>query len=62
MQQEFFDQQKNIESQALDLLKNGKRKEAIQILTDFTNDCGNRAVDKAWETGDMIWTKYDGWW
>ena len=62
MQQEFFDKQKDIEKQALELLKSGDRKGAIQILTDFTNDCGNRAVDKAWKTGDMIWTKFDGWW
>ncbi len=62
IQKEYLDNQSNIESQALDLIKNGQRDQAIELLTRYTNDCANRAVDKAWEIGDMIWTKYDGAW
>jgi len=28
-------------------------------LTGYTNKWGTRVVDKAWELGDFMWTKYD---
>lgn len=62
LQNQFFTQQPEIEKQALELLQNGKRNEAIQLLTQYSNRCGNFAVDKAWETGDFIWTTFDGLW
>lgn len=62
LQNQFFTQQPKIEKQALKLLQNGKRNEAIQLLTQYSNRCGNFAVDKAWETGDFIWTTFDGLW
>ena len=62
LQNQFFTQQPKIEKQALELLQNGKRNEAIQLLTQYSNRCGNFAVDKAWETGDFIWTTFDGLW
>lgn len=62
LQNQFFTQQPKIEKQALELLQNGKRNEVIQLLTQYSNRCGNFAVDKAWETGDFIWTTFDGLW
>ncbi|MEG1556179.1 MAG: C69 family dipeptidase [Bacteroidales bacterium] len=62
MQKEFFNNQKTIEEKALQLIKKGNREGAIQYLTQYSNDCGNRAVDKAWKTGDLIWTIFDGTW
>lgn len=61
MQQEFFDNQAQTESQALELLKTNPQK-AKQFLTDYTGKQCNRAVDKAWETGDYIWSHFDGAW
>jgi hypothetical protein len=43
-------------------MQESKRAEAIKLLTEFSNQCGNTAVDKAWETGDLIWTTFDGKW
>lgn len=62
LQNQFFAQQPEIEKQALELIQNGKRDEAIQLLTQYSNRSGNFAVDKAWETGDFIWTTFDGLW
>jgi dipeptidase len=56
MQQEMFDRQEKIEKEAL-LFKNDKKRKAF--LTDYTNEWGNKVVDKAWELGDFLWTKYD---
>jgi hypothetical protein len=44
------------------LLKNEGRAAAINYLTRYTNDCGIEVVEKAWLTGDLIWTTFDGRW
>lgn len=62
MENEFLENQQLIENNALELLKQGKRKEAIDFLTKYSNDAGNNAVEKAWETGDYIWTVFDNAW
>ena len=62
MQKEFFDQQSTIEDQAHQLLKQGKREEAVRLLTQYCNDAGNKALEAAWETGDLLWTIFDGQW
>jgi hypothetical protein len=62
MQADFIKQRTAIEAQALQLMQESKRAEAIKLLTEFSNQCGNTAVDKAWETGDLIWTTFDGKW
>jgi dipeptidase len=62
METEFLTNQKSVENQTLQLLNEGKREDAIQFLTKYSIDCGNRAVSKAWETGDLIWTTFDGRW
>ncbi len=56
MQKEMFDEQKNIEKKAMNL-KN--KKDRIEFLTKYTNKIGKKVVNKAWELGDFIWTKYD---
>jgi dipeptidase len=62
MQAVFFERQDKIEAEALSLLKQDKRAEAIDFLTKYSSDCGNTAVETAWKTGDCIWTMFDGLW
>lgn len=62
LEKQFIEEHHTIETKALSLLKDGKRSEAIQLLTNFTNQCGNTAVEEAWKLGDMIWTNFDGMW
>lgn len=62
MEKEFLDNQQNVENQAVELLKQGKCQEAVEFLTKYSNDAGNIAVEKAWETGDYIWTVFDNAW
>ena len=62
LQKQFIDEHYTIETQATELLKEGKRQEAIQTLTNFSNSCGNTAVNEAWKLGDYIWTTFDGMW
>lgn len=62
LEKQFIDEHKDVEQKALQLLKSGNRQEAIRILTDFTNRCGNTAVETAWKLGDRIWTDFDGMW
>ena len=61
MQREFFENQSAVETEALKRLK-VDRNAALRYLTDYTNRQCNRALNKAWETGDLIWTKFDGAW
>lgn len=61
LQKEFFDTQSQIETLAIDLLKSNPT-EAKQFLTNYSNKQCNRAVEKAWQTGDYIWTTFDGAW
>ena len=58
IQTEMFARQKNIEARALELYKKDPDK-AVKFLTDYTNRMGEKVVEKAWEMGDMLWTKYD---
>ena len=30
-----------------------------QFLTNYTDEWGNKVLDKAWQLGDFLWTKYD---
>ncbi len=60
-QKELFDNQKTFEQEVLTLFnqkKNG-RKNAIAKLTEYSNSWGQKVVDKAWQLGDFLWTKYD---
>lgn len=58
MQAELFTNQEKIETQALELLKIDRDK-AIKFLTDYTNEWGIKATERAWKLGDELWTKYD---
>lgn len=62
MQKTFFDDQKTTEKTALQLLKTKGSLEARTFLTQYTNRLANSTLDKAWETGDYIWTVFDGMW
>ena len=61
-QKEFIDEHYVIEKQAMELINQDKYDEAIQVLTNFTDICGNEAVERAWKLGDELWTKFDGMW
>ncbi len=58
-QEELFEKQAAFEEKALELYKNGKQKELNAYLTGYTMEWGNRVVEKAWELGDLLWTRYD---
>ena len=57
-QQELFEQQKRIEKKARQLYEQDPKKAAV-FLTNYTNEWGNRVVNKAWNLGDSLWTRYD---
>jgi dipeptidase len=58
-QAELFKEQALFEQGALKLYEEKKHDELTKYLTDYTNLWGNRVVDRAWELGDHLWTKYD---
>ena len=62
LQAELFVNQKGIEELTLKLIQNGKRAEAIDLLTQYSNEAANKALDSAWKTGDLLWTIFDGQW
>ncbi len=56
MQKELFENQDKFENEALKIKKIEKRKE---FLTNYTMKQGKKVVKKAWNLGDLLWTKYD---
>ncbi len=58
-QQQLFDRQAEIEKQAIDLYNPKKPEKTREFLTNYTDEWGNKVVNKAWKLGDFIWTKYD---
>ena len=62
LQKEFIKEHFVIEQEALDLIQQDRYEEAIQVLTNFTDICGNEAVERAWKLGDDLWTNFDGMW
>ncbi len=58
-QKELFDKQADVEKKALELYNAKKQKELKIYLTDYTTTWGEKVVDKAWDLGDELWTKYD---
>ena len=58
MQKKFFDEQKEIDKKALEIF-NKKPKKAIEFLTGYSIEQGDKVVKKAWKLGDFLWTKYD---
>jgi dipeptidase len=58
MQAELFANQKSTEEKALELFKSDPD-EGKKHLTGYGIFWGNKVVEKAWELGDLLWTKYD---
>jgi hypothetical protein len=58
-QEQLFEDQEAFEDKAIELYKAGKQKELNTYLTNHTLYWGSKVVDKAWELGDLLWTKYD---
>lgn len=58
-QEELFEEQDAFEEKAIELLKAGRHNDLNTYLTDYTLLWGSKVVDKAWELGDLLWTKYD---
>ncbi|MDZ7860065.1 MAG: C69 family dipeptidase [Candidatus Krumholzibacteriota bacterium] len=56
VQKKLFADQEEFEKKAL-MIKNKRRRR--EFLTDYTLRQGKRVVEKAWNLGDLLWTKYD---
>lgn len=55
LQKQYFDEQAAIDQEASKMSK----KKRTELLTKRTIQLGNEVVEKAWEIGDGLWTKYD---
>jgi dipeptidase len=58
-QAELLQNQGKIEAEALAMYKKNKPGRTIEYLTRYTFEWGKRVVAKAWELGDLLWTRYD---
>jgi dipeptidase len=58
-QEELFANQEALEAEALRLHRAGELQALKELLTQYTMEWGNKAVRKAWQMGDMLWTRYD---
>jgi dipeptidase len=56
IQAELFANQGEFEEKVLGI---GNEKKRRRELTRYTIEQGDRVVNKAWELGDLLWTKYD---
>ncbi|OQX79408.1 MAG: peptidase C69, partial [Bacteroidetes bacterium 4484_249] len=59
LQQEVLNMQNEVDNKAQELYNPKKPQKTIEYLTGHTNEWGNKVIDKAWELGDYLWTKYD---
>jgi dipeptidase len=55
---DFFAMQPAVEMAALELYKKDPDL-AVKYLTNYSNDCANRAVDKWWKLAAELVAKYD---
>jgi len=55
---DFFAMQSAVEMAALELYKKDPAL-AIKYLTNYSNDCANKAVDTWWKLADELVAKYD---
>ncbi|MDD4142455.1 MAG: C69 family dipeptidase [Bacteroidales bacterium] len=60
-QKEMISNQKTVEEEALRLYKSDK-KTCVSYLSSYSNSKCSDAVEKAWNLGDFLWTKYDEKW
>jgi dipeptidase len=58
LQRELFENQGEVEGEAVKLLKQS-RKKGVKYLTEYSVRWGERVVRRAWKLGDELWTKYD---
>jgi dipeptidase len=58
MQEELFGKQTEIEKKALKIFKKN-REDGRKFLTDYTIKWGDKVVNRAWNLGNELWTKYD---
>ncbi|MFO7862360.1 MAG: C69 family dipeptidase [Salinivirgaceae bacterium] len=56
MQKEFIEELKTTDEKAKAIKNQEKRRD---FLTNYVIEKGEKVVDKAWELGDYLWTKYD---
>lgn len=62
LQREFIAGAAAAEQKALEAYRAKDYQRAIEILTTYSNDCANTALDRAWKLGDLLWTMFDGMW
>jgi dipeptidase len=58
-QEELFTHQAAFEEKALELYNAGKKEECRSYLDAYTKQWGEKVVKKAWDLGDLLWTRYD---
>jgi len=58
-QEELFKGQESFEQKAVEMHRAGQLEDLNLYLTINTITWGDKVVKKAWELGDMLWTKYD---
>ncbi len=58
-QTEMFENQKTVEQDALKMYNKNKPQKTINYVNAYSNKWGEKVVNKAWELGDFLWTKYD---
>ncbi len=59
MQEDFINQQKEIDEEALRLYNKKKPEKTIEFLNNYSNKQGEKVMDEAIRLGDFLWTKYD---
>lgn len=59
LETDIFQQQKQIEEQALSLYQKNPDK-ARKFLTEYCNTRMNQLVKAYWQLGDDLWTRYTG--
>jgi len=57
-EKELFDNQASFEAEALRLHAKNPQKATVW-LTDYSRRWGDKVIQKAWDLGDLLWTKYD---
>lgn len=58
LQSELFNNQQKVEAEAMALYKKNPE-QARALLTSYAIAWGEKVVQKAWQVGDFLWTKYD---
>ncbi len=58
MQLQLINEQKEVDTQALELYKRNK-KGAVEFLDEYSNEQGKKVMKEAVKLGDLLWTKYD---